>query len=176
MKRRSVRARLAFVFIIMPSMAATQAHAACLSPQEQRALVQYALPDVVGQLGDSCSATLPADAYLIRDRAALVTRYEIAAKPVVGGAKTALGKIAGLPPEQMAVFSDDTVRGMIKGGVAAAVTGKIKPKDCTLVSEILQQLAPLPPENIAALIGVALREGGKKDASSPFTLCPVPGA
>ncbi|HEX7871348.1 MAG TPA: hypothetical protein VF475_00445 [Sphingobium sp.] len=76
----------------------------------------------------------------------------------------------GFPRE----IHDKMVRSLIGMGVASAMGKGIKAGDCRIINDVLEQLDPLPPENVAALIGVALRESGKKidkSGSNPFRIC-----
>lgn len=167
---------LALMLISVPSMAVAQGTQACLTAADADALVRYALPDIIGQVGTSCAASLPATAYLIRNQTELAKRYGELAAPALPGARRAFGKIAGLNPKQTENLKDETLRALLGMGINTVVSGKLKPKDCSTVDEILTLLAPVPPENMAKLIGIALREGNKlktDDTATPsiFRLC-----
>jgi hypothetical protein len=53
----------------------------------------------------------------------------------------------------------------------------VKPSSCGLVSDVLEQLAPLPPANTANLIGIILEAVGKsgKAGNGNFAICPRSG-
>jgi len=175
MKKTLGQLPLALLLALTPSLAQA-AEAPCLTEEEANGLVRFALPDVVGQLSNSCAKTLPANAYLIRARADLVERFATTAATSAPVARTALGKMAGLKPAQAANLSDQTLRDLMGIGIAEAVDGKMKPKDCMLIDAVLEQLEPLPADNMARLIGIALREGskakpGETPKKNPLRIC-----
>lgn len=175
MARTSGRLALTILLALTPSLAIA-AEPPCLTGAEADGLVRFALPDVVAKLSDACAATLPGTAYLVRARTDLVKKYTEAAGPAAPVARIALGKIARLKPAQAENLSNATLRDLMGIGIAEAVGGKMKPKDCTLVSAILEQLEPLPADNMARLIGIALREGGKPKPdetpkNNPLRIC-----
>lgn len=174
--RRSMLPGFALMLALTPSLAWAQGDAACLTQAEADGLVRFALPEVVTQLGNSCAANLPPEAYLVRAHVDLARRYTTEAASSAPIARVAIGKIAKLKPDQAAKLNDDMVRGLLGIGISEAISGKIKPKDCGMVSAVLEQLDPLPAANMAGLIGIALREGskpkpGETDKDNPLRIC-----
>jgi hypothetical protein len=170
---------------LTPSLAAAQTGSACLTDAEAQGLVQYALPHAIEQIGTTCGTTLPASAYLTRSGSELRTRYSTAATAVEPVAQLAFAKMIGVKPADMAKLGKDGLRGILSLAISQAVAGKVKPADCVLLDAVLEQLAPLPPENMVRLIGIALRASdksapppaagiqGNPRPSNPFRLCPV---
>lgn len=150
------------------------APATCLTETEVHGLILYAMPDIAEQLGTSCAAAgLPASAYLVRSGADLLARYKAAA-PTASVARVALAKMAGAPIDKFNALDDQGLHAIVGAGIASSMAKGIKPGDCRIVSDVLEQLAPLPPENIASLLGVVLREAGRKPDkhdAGPFRIC-----
>lgn len=170
------RTAITLMLVLTPSAALAETARSCMTPVEAEALIQYALPDIIDHLGKACTIKLPATSYLIRSRVDLVDRYTQAATPALPIARVAFGKVAGIKAEQVENLRDETLRGLLSMGIGTAIDGKFKPKDCGMIDQILELLAPLPPENMAKLIGIALREGDKPKQddtgkSSPLRLC-----
>jgi hypothetical protein len=167
---------LAIMLALTPSVAMAQEERACLAPVEAQALIRYAMPEIIGQVSKACAASLPGTAYLVRSRDDLVARYTKASLPSLPVARLAFAKITKMAPDQIGKLRGETLRDMLGLGIAGAISGKIKPKDCGLINEIFEQLDPLPPENMTKLIGIAMREGdkaknGDTTRSSPLRLC-----
>lgn len=165
----------------LSTQAVAQTAGTCLTDAEAHKLVLYALPGVADQLGDACKANLPATAYLIQSRQTLIARFDKSALSSAAGARLAFAKLAGVNSTVFEKLDNTTLRTLIGAGIASAMGKGIKAGECRIINDVLEQLDPLPPENLANLIGVALREAGKKPDSSaqsgskpernPFRIC-----
>lgn len=152
---------------------AVAAEAPCLTEREVRGLILYAMPDIIEQGGGSCAAVLPADSYIARSRADLLARYRAAAPPA-SVARTGIARMAGVPEDRFAALDDKALHALVAAGLSSAMAKGIKTGDCRIVSDVLEQLAPLPPANIASLLVIALREAGRKPDrkdANPFHIC-----
>ncbi|HEX7854365.1 MAG TPA: hypothetical protein VF503_11780 [Sphingobium sp.] len=166
----------ALMLASLSTQGAAQPAPACLSEPEMRSLIVYAMPEVADQLGKACAPSLPSAAYLVRSRADLVTRYSAAAAPEASVARQAFFKVAGLGSGKLDALDETAVHSLISIGIASALEKGIKPGSCRVVNDVLEQLAPLPPQNMAALISLALREVGNKPGAgdktnNPFRIC-----
>ncbi|MCE7797970.1 hypothetical protein LWE61_15585 [Sphingobium sufflavum] len=169
-------AAMVLMLALTPCAAIAATQGACMTDAEAEALVQYALPDIIDQLGAACATSLPATGYLTRNRGDLIARYRQAAAPALPTARHAFGKMTGIKAAQMKTMQDGTLRDLLGIGIAEAIGGNLKPRDCTTVDTVVELTAPLPPQNMAKLIGMLLRAGnspGKTGAARPssFRLC-----
>ena len=151
------------------STGAAQANRNCLSEEEGTAVFAAMLPDLIDGLRDKCAAHLPANSYLASNADALIARYKLAADQRWPVAKQAFGRIAG--QEAMAdQLPDEFFRPMMGAMIGAELVKGVKPSDCAGASRIVESLAPLPAENVAALIGaiLVLADDGKDKDSLPM--------
>lgn len=172
--------RLAPAFLLFALAAPQVAQAAdpvCLTPREVTALSTYALPSAIGGVTRNCAASLPADAWLPRNGAALAQRYGEGKARAWPDAKAAFLKMsAATNPEATLLFTslpDDSLQPLADAALSGIVAGKIKPESCPAIDRALSLLAPLPAENTAELIALAVGIGAK--AGEPrlgkFAIC-----
>ena len=137
----------------------------CLSEAEGTAVFASMLPDLIDGLRDKCTAHLPANAYLIANGDAMIARFRILADQRWPIAKKAFGRIAG-DAEMAEKLPDEYFRPMLGAMVGGELVKDVKPQDCSGANRLVENLAPLPPENVAALIGAILvladKEGSGK--------------
>lgn len=139
----------------LASAAAAQESKNCVSEAEAAAIFAAMMPDMIGGLRDQCKAHLPGDSYLMRNADLLIARYKPLADQRWPAAKLAFGKIAG-EEEMTQKMPDQFLRPLIGSTVGAELFKNVKPADCAGASKIVQNLAPLPPENVSGLIGAVL--------------------
>jgi len=107
----------------------------------------------------------------------LAARYLIRSSFAANGARVALGKISGMAAEDIAKLSNETVRNLLAVGVQQAIGKGIGANDCRIIDQVLEQLEPLPPENMANLLAIAMVEGNrakqaKGTAGRGLNICP----
>ena len=145
----------------------------CLTHGEATAMIGYALPDLLGGLRNKCKSALPSDAFLTLRSPELESGYRIQANALWPQARVAFIKmIAG--DEMMTRLSDAALRPFLSETFAVAITDEIKPGDCPTVDGVVEMLAPLPPENMARLIGIILAAEDKDSdpaGKSGFEIC-----
>lgn len=141
----------------------------CLSEAEGTAVFAAMLPDMIGGLRDKCAAQLPADAYIVTNGEAMVARYRALADERWPLAKQAFGRIAG-DEEMAAKLPDEYFRPLLGAMVGGELVKDIKAEDCSGANRIVENLAPLPPENVAALIG-AILVLADKDGKDGLPMC-----
>lgn len=170
-------AALALAVAAAPAMAEAADQQTCVTQAEFAALVGYALPTVLGQVGQTCAASLPADAYL-KINAAAVTAHYAPYKPAAWpGAKAAFMKLGGGrggdADKLIGALPDEALQGIIDATIPQILGSKIKTKDCRTIDRAVQLLAPLPPENTSALVSliVAAATADKPATSSSLQIC-----
>ena len=145
----------------------------CLTHAEATAVIGYALPDLLGGLRNKCKASLPATAFLTARAAELEERYRVQANSLWPQAKVAFIKmVAG--DEMMTKLSDAALRPFLSDAFAVAITEDIEAGDCPTVDGVIEMLAPLPPQNMARLIGIILAaedKGSDPAGKSGFEIC-----
>ena len=173
------RAGLA-VAIAALGLAPTAAQAAdCLTPPEFTALATWALPSAIAGAEERCTPSLPADAFLRSGGKGLADRYAGGRAAAWPGAKAAITKISqhadanahniveGLP--------DDTLQQVADTAITTGIADNLPLKRCGTVSRLVELLAPLPPENTAALIALAVGLGTATGHTrlGPILVCPA---
>ena len=154
---------------IMLSLAPGVANAAqppCLTPNEFTSLATYSLPSIITGTSQRCAATLPQDAFLKRNGAELATRYAARKPAAWPGAKAAFIKLgAGTGNAEandlLRTLPDPTLQQLVDGMVQGLVGQRLPASRCGSVDRLVSLLAPLPPENTAELIGLAVGLGAR---------------
>ena len=170
----ALRTALAITLALVPS-ALRAAEPPCLTTAEFAALAGYALPSTIEAVTRRCSATLPADAFLRTGADPLVARYAQARPVAWPGAKAAFIKLgtgadAGAG-KLMLLLPDQTLQQVVDGAIQAKIADAMPVDRCGAANRLLQLLAPLPPENTAELIALAVGLGvGADKAGAPSTL------
>lgn len=157
MRRIALAVALAAVSSGQVAMAAEPA---CVSPRDVAALTAWGLPSVIGGVTRTCAKTLPAEAWLPRNGAGLATRYAAAQPAAWPQAKAAFLRLSmATNPDAAALFAampDSSLMPVADAALAGIVSAKLKPETCPSVDRALSLLAPLPPENTAELIALAV--------------------
>ncbi|RYY24037.1 MAG: hypothetical protein EOP62_18245 [Sphingomonadales bacterium] len=139
----------------------------CLTSQEANALLLSVAPSVLRSVSETCSKTLPANAYLRTNGAGLAERYVAPAAAAKSAAIAAFNKVSGETTIDAMMF--DMIMGSMIGEILVA---KVKPEDCTKADRILGLLDPLPPENLSGLLVTFLEFSGTNDKKpSPLDIC-----
>lgn len=153
------------------SSAVAQTNEPCISEAEASAIFASVMPDMIDGLRDKCATHLPVNSFLASNADALVSRYKTVADLRWPTAKLAFGKIAG-DQEMADKMPDQLLRPLIGTMVGLELFKDIKPSDCRGANRIVENLAPLPPENVSLMIGAILTitEKGK---SSNMPICSI---
>lgn len=169
---------LAIGLTALPGLAQA-AEPPCLTAREFTALSTYALPSMITGTAQRCSATLPADAFLKRNGAALASRYAAAKPAAWPGAKAAFMKLSrGVNAEAMGLFTalpDDKLQPMVDTLVEGLIGQQVPPERCTIIDRAVRLLAPLPPQNTAEIIAMTLGLGATAGGAKlgKIALCPA---
>lgn len=150
------------------AIAATQAQ--CVTEAEGSAIFAAMLPELIDGLRDKCSAHLSADAYLPKNADALIARYRLLADQRWPVAKIAFGRMVG-QEEMTDKLPDEFFRPMLGAMIGSELVKDIKSQDCGGADRIVESLSPLPPENVAVLIGAIVVLAGNDDDDDDFQIC-----
>lgn len=178
--------RIAAALAASLSMATTTAASAtepvCLSKAEARALLTYALPQVINGTGKRCAVVLPADSYLRRHGSELAARYGAQKARYWPEAKAAFLRMSTAKDPQLGQFTrnlpDGSMQQLVDVTVEGMVSQNVKLESCNDIDLAIDLLSPLPPENTAGLIALFVEIGtqaGRQADRSPnvggFAIC-----
>ncbi len=174
----TVAASLAY--LSMPTAAIAQSGGKCMTPAEAQNLIAFAMPDIITGVTEQCKPHWPAKSFLVSPEGAnLIMRYKTASTTAWPSAKSAMQKVMGDNP-LMTAMNDDVLKTLLAAGISAGISGDIKPQDCATYDRVAAAIAPLPPENMATLIGVILESESKKSNASgkksKLDICPAVAA
>jgi hypothetical protein len=169
---------MALALIVAPG-AAQAAEPPCLTAREFTDLSSYALPSIITGTAQRCSSTLAANAFLKRDGSALAARYATAKPAAWPGAKNAFLKLSGGANSDTAnlfkALPDNKLQPMVDALVEGLIAQQVPAERCRTIDAAVRLLAPLPPQNTAELIALAVglgsRSGGGK--LGKLTICPA---
>ncbi|HZV09608.1 MAG TPA: hypothetical protein VFF94_07605, partial [Novosphingobium sp.] len=161
LSRSLLLAPLSALLAVIPGVARA-AEPPCLTVREFTAVATYALPDILHGVGAACVPVLGQGAFLAQEGPALADRYAAARPAAWPATRAALARISasqGLAGALVARLPDATQQQLFSTLVAGVVAEKVPAQRCGLIDQILSLIAPLPPENTAAIIGMAVGLG-----------------
>lgn len=169
---------LAVILIAAPGVAQA-AEPPCLTAREFTDLSSYSLPSIITGTTERCSAALGPEAFLKRSGNALASRYAAAKPAAWPGAKAAFIKLSGGANSDAANLfrnlPDDKLQPMVDTLVEGLIAQQVPAERCRTIDAAVRLLAPLPPQNTAELIALAVglgsRSGGGKVGK--LNLCPA---
>jgi hypothetical protein len=166
--------RLGFAGMMALSLASASTAAStkeCLSEAEGSAVFAAMLPDLIDGLRDKCGTYLSAGSFLAKNADGLIERYRTVADQRWPTAKLAFARIAG-EEEMVDKLPDEFFRPMIGVMIGKEVLKDLKVTDCPSADRIVENLAPLPAENVAGLIGAILMLAEEeKDQNDNLPMC-----
>lgn len=165
-----LRTSIALLAVVSMSSSAIAAEKDCVTEAEGSAIMASLMPDLINGLSDKCEAHLPANAYLVRNAKALSDRYKVLADQRWPMAKLAFARMTGAP-EMADSVPDEYFRPMLGSMVGSELVKDIKGADCAGADRIVENLAPLPAENVANLIGAILLLAGNDGTKKGFEIC-----
>lgn len=172
----TITASLAAAMLAVPQVAAA-AQPPCLTPGEVAALSTYALPSAIDSATRTCAASLPGEAWLTRHGRELAGRYTAGKDRSWPAARAAFLRMSTVTnPDAAILFAsmpDENLKPLADAALAGIVSAKLKPQSCPTVNRVLSLLAPLPAENTAELIALAVGLGSKADEArlGKFAIC-----
>lgn len=143
-----------------------------MSPAAMQAAVRYSLPHLLSGLRASCGAKLSPKGYLATRGDALLASFAQGSEEAWPAAKTALMELGAKDKngmgQMLGQMPDSALKPFVDATISTMVATKLKRENCGDVERGLELLAPLPPENIAGLVGfvieMAERDGKAKAA------------
>lgn len=162
-----------------PGMAQA-AEGPCLTPREFASLAGYALPSIITGTTQRCASTLAPDAFLRRSGADLSARYSARKATEWPGARSAFIKLSSSNESStsklIAGMPDTSLQQMLDGMMAGMIGQQIPLERCGTIDNVIRLLSPLPPQNAAELIAVAVGLTSKAGANKvgPINLCQAP--
>lgn len=169
---------LGMVALSLPAAAIAQTAAPkpCVTVAEAKGLVSFALPDLIQTVSKSCAPSLGGNAYLTRNSADIISRYRAVGEANWPIAKAAIIKIAGEDGKMMSALPDEATKALIGAGISSELSKAVKPGSCQMISETMEQLAPLPAANVGNLVGIilgAVANSKKNGTNSKLNICPT---
>jgi hypothetical protein len=145
----------------------------CLTPNEARAIVKVAMPDVIKGVADKCRASLDGSSFFLQSGNDMINRYRAATDGAWPVAKASLGKLAKDQAALLESLPDEALKPLIGTVVAGEIGKGIKPEQCASIDRAIAALAPLPADNMADLLVsiVELAGGAKAGSSTNFSIC-----
>jgi hypothetical protein len=110
---------------------------------------------------------LSASGVLARNGAALEQRYAQGADTAWPAARVALLRLGGEDKSGMGAMlgkmPDSALKPFVDATISSMVATKVKPAQCADVARAIELLAPLPPENVAGLVGFIFEMKERED-------------
>jgi hypothetical protein len=142
----------------------------CLSAKQAASLAGYALPSVITGTTKRCATALDGTSYLKANGDALASRYAQRKDANWPEAKAAFLQMSRGKDDASNVLGqlpDESLRPMLDVILEGMVAQEIPLTDCGKIDSFVRLLAPLPPENTAELIALAMGLVGKSDKARP---------
>lgn len=159
---------------------ANAADAPCLTAGEFSSLAGYSLPSVISGTTQRCAMTLGPKAFLNRSGKDLASRYAARKDKDWPKAKAAFLKISGTKGggdvnKMFQNMPDNSLQQVLDAMLEGMVAQQIPLERCDTIDDVIRLLAPLPPENTAELIALAVGLGSKAKAGKvgSINLCPA---
>ena len=142
-----------------------------MSEEEATALARFAMPRAFQGVQQTCRNTLAGDAYMYSSGNRLMGKLQTASRGSWTTARRAimamvrtqspdmLPLINSMPSDSLQPFAEEMIAGM--------VVSKLNAGECGRIDRVLELLDPLPPENLAALIGYVFVEA-RVDGALPM--------
>lgn len=139
-----------------------------LSEAEINAVALYAMPHAFRSVQARCTGQVPASAYMFAQGPTVAARLDRAARGSFPAARAAVTRLATRNDPQMATLLQalpaENVEPLVSELIAGKVRSEVKLEDCAQINQVLELLDPLPPENLATLVGIfALRMDASGD-------------
>lgn len=137
---------------------------ACVPQAQAKALVIYALPELLAAARARCGDSLSADSPLMMRDLEVEEAWENAATAAWPGAKSAVKFIMGPDSDFLfATLDDEALQEVSHVIIAEAIGEKIDPDSCDDIGYIYGEIKPLPAENLANLAVFAIRKAQAGD-------------
>ena len=153
--------------LALPTAAVAQTARPCISVAENEAVVSYILPSLVTKIAAKCGTNAP---YLARQgkrlAASLIANSDAAWTPA---------RVAAARVTSQTVPADGAGGRIAKAAVGPAladgIAGGFNAKACATTDRLMEQLAPLPTENLAGVLALFLELGIADNDKVPYRVC-----
>ena len=163
--------------IVAPGIAQAADEPPCLTAGEFTALAGYSMPSIISGTSQRCAATLAPGAYLRKSGNELVARYAQRKPANWPGAKSAFLKVSSTTGNDagklLRDMPDRSLQPMLDAMIEGMVAQQIPLERCTVIDRVVRLLAPLPPENSAEVIALAVGLGARSKQAKigKFSIC-----
>jgi len=153
----------------------------CLTAREFSALAGYALPSVISGTSQRCGPSLGPKAFLRTSGKDLAGRYAARKTNDWPAAKSAFLKLSAKSPDAASAFKgmpDTSLQQVLSAMMEGMVAQQIPLDRCGAIDDLVRLLSPLPAENTAELIALAVGFGARSAKAKsakigPINLCPA---
>lgn len=167
------RSALAAIALAVTAMPVSAQELPQLSEAEVNAVALYAMPHAFRALQARCATQLPGSAYIHTRGDALAGRLDQASRGRFPAARTALTRMVTAQNPQMAALLGqlpaENIEPLARELIAGKVQSEVQLTDCARYNRVLELLDPLPPENLASLMGVLVAEAQGRNRTAPTT-------
>ncbi len=158
-------AALAMLALSQPQMGMAQD---CVQEADIADAAIYAMPAMVSAIETKCASQLSADGYFATEGSALKERYSVLSTDAWPGASRLINVFASSGKDsngkQVASMLDympeEAMRPFLNAMIEQELAKEIPLKECTNIERGFELVAPLPPENVGALLGFVMRMAG----------------
>lgn len=172
---------LAMALLATIPSAAQAADTQCLTAREFSALAGYALPSVISGTSQRCGPSLGPKAFLRTSGKELANRYAARKANDWPAAKSAFLKLSSTSPDAAGAFKgmpDASLQQVLSAMMEGMVAQQIPLDRCGAIDDLVRLLSPLPAQNTAELIALAVGLGAKSTKAKsakvgPINLCPA---
>jgi hypothetical protein len=140
----------------------------CVSRAESQAVVAHLMPNLLRSVSQKCAAFAGRDSFLQNGASDLSDRVQPLSRQSWPAAKRALERQGGT-----ALPDNEALLNFGREAIANGVASGLDRNECQMVDSLLEQLAPLPPRNLANVFALFLEAGLNNTKDSPLKVCPA---
>lgn len=139
--------------------------APCVDRGDMTDMFAAMMPTILQRLEARCR---PITGFYLTREPGMIGKYRAAAERSWPGAKRAITATTGKPAAEVAAVLDTPAgKQMMLDAVSARIGGNVDKVDCSSASEVLENIAPLPPRNLAAVLVTLMRQSDKRTPICP---------
>ncbi len=140
----------------------------CVSRAESQAVVSHLMPNLLTTLEKNCSRKTGDGLYLSANAKRLSDRFGPASQRAWPVTKAVFERQGDAP-----LPDNETLLEFGRMAIAEGITGNLKAEECRTVDTLIEQLAPLPPQNFANVFALFLELGMNEAKDSPIKVCRI---
>lgn len=163
---RSLSVALAALACASLPVAAVAQDKRCISRAESQAVVAHLMPSLIASTQKRCAPQIGNGSYLAAQGSALTSRMTPLSRATWPEARRALERQSGTPlPDNEALLNFG------RQAIAEGIANGMDANACRMVDTLMEQLAPLPPRNLANVFALFLEAGVNNSKDAPFRVC-----